>query len=71
MRIRKYALLQIRIITNTHYCDLYSEIMRICKYTLLQICIIANTHYCDPDSSPLSISDSQLCLSTLNSNTEN
>ena len=45
--------------------------MHICKYALLQICIIANTHYCDPDSSPLSTSDSQLCLSTLNSHTEN
>ena len=45
--------------------------MRICKYALLQIRIIANTHYCDPDSSPLSTSDSELCLSTLNSHTEN
>ena len=45
--------------------------MRICKYALLQIRIIANMHYCDPDSSPLSTSDSELCLSTLNSHTEN
>ena len=71
MHIRKYALLQIRIIANTHYCDLYSEIMCICNNAYLQIRIIANTHYCDPDSSPLSTSDSELCLSTLNSHTEN
>ena len=45
--------------------------MRICNNVYLQIRIIANTHYCDPDSSPLSTSNSELCLSTLNSHTEN